>query len=252
MPPQHDPSQFDYNEKFIREEQDDSVFLALLLAFAVPIAGFILASKRMEQADIDGFTDKDARIARKISVVMFFVWLVPLSYITYKVIDGFDPPESPTIEGVNEQQVVDPDPVDIVVPANTDYLLGWDAVVGETGFRANDIFVRFIPDQAVFIDENLASSTLDTIADYAASYPDVKFAVTGFTNTTETSDVAQQLSLNRAQTIVDGLSARGVDQNRLNISGKGSFELYFGYASSEEANRSIAITLEELAPAEGR
>lgn len=252
MPPQNQNNQYDYDEEFIREQEDDSVFLALLLAFAVPVAGFFFASKRLEEADIDGFADRDARAARLISIVMFFVWLVPLGYIGYKVVEGFDPPETPVIEQVNEQLAVDPDPVQIVVPENIDHRLAWDAVVGATGFRANDIFIRFLPDQSVLKDPEAAASFLDGIAEYSSNYPDVQFAITGFTNTTDTGAFATQLSVDRAQKIVSELESRGVDSERFSTSGRGSFELYFGYASSEEANRAIAITLEELAPKEGR
>ena len=90
-------------------------------------------------------------------------------------------------------------------------------------------------------------TTLDEVAQSLINYPNSLIDVYGFTDTTGSNALNQQLSLRRAQAVADYLAARGVSRSRMATQGFGEQYEYLrvktGDNVNEPANRRVEIKI---------
>ncbi|MDO8960659.1 MAG: OmpA family protein [Methylophilus sp.] len=94
-------------------------------------------------------------------------------------------------------------------------------------------------------------SILDTFATSLNNTPNSNVTIIGHTDSTGSDAVNNPLSLNRAASVRDYLSARGVSSNRVAIEGRGSREPIAANdtAANKAKNRRVEIFVAEPAPA---
>ena len=94
-------------------------------------------------------------------------------------------------------------------------------------------------------------SILDTFASGLVNNPKATVKIIGHTDSTGSDSVNNPLSLNRAASVRDYLSTRGVSSNRVSIEGRGSREpLVANDSNANKAkNRRVEIFVAEPAPA---
>lgn len=92
---------------------------------------------------------------------------------------------------------------------------------------------------------------LDTFATSLSSTPNSNVTIIGHTDSTGSDAVNNPLSLNRAASVRDYLSARGVAASRVAIEGRGSREPFVANdtAANKAKNRRVEIFVAEPAPA---
>ncbi|MCJ0763705.1 OmpA family protein [Variovorax terrae] len=95
---------------------------------------------------------------------------------------------------------------------------------------------------------------LDQFASGLSSQPNTEVRIIGHTDSTGTDAINDPLSMQRAASTRDYLTARGVDPNRVQISGRGSHEPVAdnGTEAGRARNRRVEIFLAERAVAQGR
>lgn len=93
---------------------------------------------------------------------------------------------------------------------------------------------------------------LDTFATSLNSTPNSNVTIIGHTDSTGTDAVNNPLSLNRAASVRDYLSSRGVSSSRVTIDGRGSREPLVSNdtAANKAKNRRVEIFVAEPAPVE--
>ncbi|MDC7232264.1 MAG: OmpA family protein [Spirochaetales bacterium] len=115
----------------------------------------------------------------------------------------------------------------------------------EEGLALNLKNLHFKPDQAVLLPEDIP--LLDTLADLLKKIPDRTFLVRGHTADIGTMESQIELSQERARTIVDELSRRGIEADRFLYTGLGGLEPVGDNATDEgrKANRRVEILILE-------
>ncbi len=113
------------------------------------------------------------------------------------------------------------------------------------GLRLSIRNIQFLPDSAEFAPEE--SSRLDMIAETLASIPGAQFLVEGHSASVGNPRGEKQLSIERAQKIVEELSLRGIKKDQFITNGFGSERPIASNDSFEgrEANRRVEITILE-------
>lgn len=97
-----------------------------------------------------------------------------------------------------------------------------DVTEEEKGVRLSLRDIRFVADEATILPEE--RGRLDGIARALAAVPDRRFLVVGHTADIGRPAAQQNLSVRRARTVVDELTARGIDPDRLIFEGRGGTE----------------------------
>ena len=115
----------------------------------------------------------------------------------------------------------------------------------DEGVRLSLRDIRFVANEATILPEE--RGRLDALAEALAAVPERSFLVVGHTADIGLPEAQQELSVRRAQTVVEELTRRGIDADRLIFEGRGGTE---PVASNEtEAgraqNRRVEITVLE-------
>ncbi len=115
----------------------------------------------------------------------------------------------------------------------------------EEGLALNLNNLHFLPDQAVLLPEDIP--LLDTLADILKTVPDRTFLVKGHTADIGSLESQIYLSQVRSKTIVDELTARGIDPERFLYSGVGGLEPVGDNSTDEgrKMNRRVEILILE-------
>ncbi len=115
----------------------------------------------------------------------------------------------------------------------------------EEGLALNLKNLHFKPDQAVLLPEDRL--LLDTIASVLKKVPDRTFLVRGHTADVGSMESQLLLSQQRARTIVDELSARGIDAERFLFTGLGGLEPVGDNSTDEgrKRNRRVEVIILE-------
>ena len=92
----------------------------------------------------------------------------------------------------------------------------------DEGVRLSLRDIRFVADEATILPEE--RGRLDGIAEALAAVPDRSFLVVGHTADVGLPEAQQELSVRRAKTVVDELTARGIAADRLLFEGRGGTE----------------------------
>jgi outer membrane protein OmpA-like peptidoglycan-associated protein len=92
----------------------------------------------------------------------------------------------------------------------------------EAGVRLSLRDIRFVANEATILPQE--RGRLDGIARALRSVPQRTFLVVGHTADIGLPDAQQELSVRRARTVVDELTARGIDADRLLFEGRGGTE----------------------------
>lgn len=92
----------------------------------------------------------------------------------------------------------------------------------EAGVRLSLRDIRFVANEATILPEE--RGRLDSIASALRAVPERTFLVVGHTADIGLPDAQQELSVRRAGTVVDELTARGIDADRLLFEGRGGTE----------------------------
>ncbi len=100
---------------------------------------------------------------------------------------------------------------------------------------------------ATSIPTDATETIIDEVAATLTEFPDVSVVITGHTDAQGPEPANQLLSEQRAQAVVDGLVARGIDPARLQASGKGETEPIETNDTPEgrQSNRRVEIDVEE-------
>lgn len=118
--------------------------------------------------------------------------------------------------------------------------------------------VKFVGDKAEFYDPSSANKALEPVADYLKANPNKKILIAGTTAKVGTGD-GKELSLQRTQTVMQVLLAKGVSSSQIECRGLGSTDNCFrvedhnadGSLNEEMAaqNRAIYIVLADSSTA---
>lgn len=103
--------------------------------------------------------------------------------------------------------------------------------------------ISFDKGKSTIRKESLA--TLDAAAQVLAEYPSIRLEISGHTSSEGADDVNQKLSLDRANSVVDYLKSKGIEDSRLTARGAGSSEPIAdnGTAAGREENRRIEFRI---------
>lgn len=108
--------------------------------------------------------------------------------------------------------------------------------------------VSFVPDKAIYLDENEAVSTIQPIAAYLVENTQISIMLAGTTAGDEDSDYTMTLSKKRADAVRETLIQLGVDESRIVAVGLGSnnpWHVYgVGYEGSVAASNRAVVLLD--------
>jgi peptidoglycan-associated lipoprotein len=108
---------------------------------------------------------------------------------------------------------------------------------------------------AAFVDPKEANEILDVQAAVFRKFRSLTVKITGYTDDREVSSLDESLALGRkrAQAVVDGLVARGVDASRLRVASSGYRAFVFlNHEEKSLAGSRFAWTYPDLPPPEMR
>lgn len=106
--------------------------------------------------------------------------------------------------------------------------------------------VSFVSDQSIYLNEEEAVATIQSIADYLIEHKQIMILLAGTTAGDEDSDYTMTLSQERADAVRDTLIQLGVDESRIVAVGLGSNNPWHVYGAGYEgsiasANRTVVL-----------
>ncbi|MFP4566681.1 MAG: OmpA family protein [Spirochaetaceae bacterium] len=115
----------------------------------------------------------------------------------------------------------------------------------DEGVRLSVRDIRFVANEATILPEE--RGRLDGLADALSAVPERSFLVVGHTADIGLPEAQQELSVQRAQTVVDELTRRGIEADRLIFEGRGGTEPLASNdtAAGRARNRRVEITVLE-------
>jgi outer membrane protein OmpA-like peptidoglycan-associated protein len=115
----------------------------------------------------------------------------------------------------------------------------------DEGVRLSLRDIRFVANEATILPEE--RGRLDALAETLAAVPDRSFLVVGHTADIGLPDAQQELSVRRARTVVEELTRRGIEADRLIFEGRGGTEPVASNdtEAGRAQNRRVEITVLE-------